>query len=171
MKKRLLMPLIVAGMMVASVVMLDACKKSDDANKIDMETITMVETPVYRAESDPGIRCPYCHVYVLENDTTHWHTFGTRPDAIGQFPVDYCNTAYNLDNEAACKYSGYYYNIPTSSHYHDDAWAPRYHAHRVCCTNDLPGHWEGHNGQHNEWHVGGGTSWPDPAPVPEGLHP
>ena len=179
MKKRLLMPLLVAGVMVASVAILDSCKKTNSdsgsfttviRDKDGSPLIDMVyNTPIQ------FIICPYCknnptlsalyahHDTVYTNDTMHFHTFGSKIiytetgiDTIyGQFPVDHCLIAY--DNDEVCDYSGHYY-AETGYDWH---FAPRYHAHRVCRTSNLPP-W--HNGTHNEWHVGGGVEdgWPAP---------
>lgn len=74
MKKRILMPLLVAGMMVASVVSLDSCKKEQQTSK---EVFTDTETPVTVDEIRDGANyeCPYCGG-ALTHGVEHWHYFG-----------------------------------------------------------------------------------------------
>ncbi len=79
MKKRVLMPLIVAGMMVASVVSLDSCKKEQD--QTPKAVFTDTETPVIEHEitverEGATYECPYCGVS-LTHGNEHWHYFGT----------------------------------------------------------------------------------------------
>lgn len=78
-KKRVLMPLIVAGMMVASVVSLDSCKKEE--GQTSKAVFTDTETPVIEHEitderEGATYECPYCGVS-LTHGNEHWHYFGT----------------------------------------------------------------------------------------------
>ena len=79
MKKKVLMPLLVAGMMVASVVSLDSCNK--EQNQASKAVFTDTETPVIENEitvdrEGATYECPYCHVLLTHGDD-HWHYFGT----------------------------------------------------------------------------------------------
>lgn len=79
MKKRVLMPLLVAGMMVASVMGLDSCKK--EQQETSKAVFTDTETPVIEHEiiverEGAAYQCPYCGVE-LTHGVEHWHYFGT----------------------------------------------------------------------------------------------
>ena len=93
MKKKVLIPLLVAGMMVASVVALDSCKKSQDqqdqAEKARYEAVKagfdragapMVESVYETGKYELYKICPYCHDTLRPNVYFHWHAFGTPPD-------------------------------------------------------------------------------------------
>jgi hypothetical protein len=172
MKRRLLMPLIVAGMMVASVVMLEACKK-DEVSKVEIkpqtqETIVLTE-PVGRADARQFTFCPYCFDTVWENVLTHWHTFGVKGDTIGDYPAfNACAPGIgtynpNTGQYIGCKYSGDWYNM--GPQYHNDTFVARYHGHRIVLITDTEGTGED-EGYANSWHVGGGVPgwWPLPNP-------
>ena len=133
MKKRVLMPLIVAGMMVASVVSLDSCKKEQD--QTPKAVFTDTETPVIEHEitverEGATYECPYCGVS-LTHGNEHWHYFGMpssmKPpygddengfdvgemmaeDRIGGFP-HFWGTSDCLDglSDLTCPYSGVLY--------------------------------------------------------------
>lgn len=185
MKKRVLLPLLVAGMMVASVVSLDSCKKQDQASKA---VFTDTETPVIdnliREDSIGGnYECPYCHQLLFHGDE-HWHYFGTPPagfntsammesdfDEYGEphfWGVSDCVDGLSAQ---ACPYTGFLQGnqaminailADTALHITDTAVAeamllPRFHAHRIYYRVFLNG------GQANAWHVGGGVpGWPSP---------
>ena len=89
MKKRVLMPLLVASMMVASVVSLNSCKKDQEQQeKASLENVRtsfndvnapFVET-VYRTDKEGTYKvCPYCGDTLRPNVYQHWHAFGTPP--------------------------------------------------------------------------------------------
>jgi hypothetical protein len=166
MKKRLLMPLLVAGMMVASVVSLDSCKKNDKAEiKTSYRIIEDEEMPVVEEcnyfdrviDYNHWMTCPYCEATLYANDTTHWHTFGVNKYGVpGEFPVDGCLSAYD-EGDTPCPYSGSAYAATG-----DPGDMARYHAHRIYLIRNMPG-WDG--GSHNVWHVGGGIpGWTTPNP-------
>lgn len=172
MKKRLLVPFLVAGMMVASVAMLDSCKKNQGSS-VD-PIFTSGEAPmtdiVYYGDR-AGTTCPYCGGHVGPGVSDHWHAFGTPPaDKIYTGPtpydVDYCCMAANsLLDSITCPYSGlahddeelitYYMN-----YFHIDREAaqerllPRFHAHRIEVQ-----YIGGSGGAANHWHVGGEVPW------------
>lgn len=185
MKKKVLLPLLVAGMMVASVVSLDSCKKQDQASKA---VFTDTETPVTEnviSSERSNYECPYCHVELHHGDE-HWHYFGTpmegfdinammesdRPDGIPHF----WGVAECIDglSDEACAYSGVSHNNPEAiaevinayqiefgiTLSYDEANAllePRFHAHRIYYRAIING------GMANAWHVGGGVpGWPSP---------
>ena len=157
MKKRVLMPLLVAGMMVASVVSLDSCKKQDQASKA---VFTDTETPVTENEifgERTTNECPYCHVELHHGDE-HWHYFGTpmegfdinammesdRPGGVPHF----WGVAYQIE-----------FGITLSYDEANELLAPRFHAHRIYYRAIISG------GAANAWHVGGGVpGWPGPHP-------
>lgn len=177
MKKRVLMPLIVAGMMVASVVSLDSCTKKEEQptkdffEKLDVPYLT--EEAVYR-EDGAVLDCPYCDVDILPGGF-HWHAFGDAPEGF--------NTHYFLPGDPqgvgdcastigsnACPYSGrlegnaiaiqYYIDHGVPAELAPYCVLPRFHAHLV--TYELmydPA--TGDGGEENHWHVGGGVPfWP-----------
>ena len=188
MKKRVLMPLLVAGMMVASVVSLDSCKKQDSASK---EVFTDTETPVTENEifgERTANECPYCHVELHHGDE-HWHYFGTPMegfDTSQMMEIDHLEdgsyrfwgVAECMDglSDQACAYSGTSHNDPAAiaevinayqiefgiTLSYDEANAllePRFHAHRIYYRAIIQG------GMANAWHVGGGVpGWPGPHP-------
>lgn len=176
MKKRLLMPFLVAGMIVVSALSLDSCKKNQDSGKevFDSGEAPMVEAVVY-GDRDLEYICPYCGESIAPNTTDHWHAFGTpRPDCSYSGPtpydVDYCTIDLS---HGACPYSGKYQ--------HDEnaiAWMmSEYSVDRETAIEMLKPRFHGHNltyvlfgpdgGQLNSWHVGGGVPfWPCPNPQP-----
>ena len=146
MKKRVLMPLLVAGMMVASVVSLDSCKKEQQqtSNAVFTDTKTPVIVNEIR-DTDPGASyiCPYCDS-VLTHGREHWHYFGTpssfkppygddpegfdvsemmaqdRPGGVPHF----WGVAECLDglSDRACPYSGVLDSIPAAVQQVQDAY-------------------------------------------------
>ena len=166
MKKRFLLPLIVAGVMVASVFCLDSCKKSENADvKTTYRYIDGGETPMVEecnyldrvVDYNHFMTCPYCGATLYANDTTPWHehTFGVdKYGNPGEFPVDGCLEAY-APGDMPCPYSGVAYASTG-----DPGDKPRFHRHRVFLMRQMPG-WDG--GSYNSWHVGGGVpNWPTP---------
>ncbi len=136
MKKKVLMPLIVAGMMVASVVSLDSCKK--EQNQTPKAVFTDTESPVIENEISgerATYECPYCGVE-LTHGQEHWHYFGTpssmKPpygddehgfdveemmteDRPGGYPHFWGVTdCVNGLSAETCPYSGVLYNDPAS---------------------------------------------------------
>ena len=187
MKKRVLLPLLVAGMMVASVVSLDSCKKQDQTSKA---VFTDTETPVIDNEISSeriNYECPYCHEQLHHGDE-HWHYFGTpmegfdtdammesdRPGGVPHF----WGVAECIDglSSQACPYSGTSHNVPEDIQEMIDAYLaefgitltydeanallePRFHAHRIYYRAIVSG------AEANAWHVGGGVpGWPGPHP-------
>ena len=183
MKKRVLMPLLVAGMMMAFVVSLDSCKKNQTSKAVFTDT----ETPVLEEEirDGAGYVCPYCGE-ILHYAEEHWHYFGTpkegfdinemmeidRPGGVPHF----WGVADCLDglSQGACPYSGALHNDPVAIQQVMDAYLielgitltpeeanerleKRFHAHRVYYKAVINGKME------NQWHVGGGVpGWPVP---------
>ena len=173
MKKRVLMPLMVASMMVASLVALDSCKKSEPQQSLPsiFETgeAPMVDTVIY-GNRDLEYICPYCNASIPPNTTEHWHAFGTPCSGYSgptPYAVDYCTSALS---GSACPYSGIYEHDENAiafmmSTFHIDREAaiarlkPRFHGHNLSyILSSGP-----NGGQHNAWHVGGGVPfWPCP---------
>lgn len=172
MKKRVLMPLMMAGMMVASLVALDSCKKTEPQQALpsvfENGEAPMVEI-VVPGDRDMEYICPYCNASLPPNTTDHWHAFGTPgPGYSGPTPyaVDYCTSALS---GSACYYSGIYEHDENAiaimmTTYHIDREAaiarlkPRFHGHNLSYLITPP-----NPGQHNTWHVGGGVPfWPNP---------
>lgn len=173
MKKRLLMPFLVAGLMVASVAALDSCDKKQEA-AID-PIFTSGEAPlvdiVYSGDR-AGVTCPYCGGHVGPGVSDHWHAFGTPPEGSiytgpTPWPVDWCSQAGALVDEFTCPYSGNLHDDEDMiayfmSHFGIDREAaqerllPRFHAHRIQVEYD-----GGNGGSANHWHVGGDVPfWP-----------
>ena len=184
MKKRVLMPLMVAGMMVASLVALNSCKKTEP----QQATISVQEGDAIIISDRAGeYVCPYCHSALSHNEE-HWHYFGTpKPDfdinemMVGDCPggiphfcdVDDCLAGLSQN---ACVYSGTLHNDPSAiqevinayqsefgitlnEEEANDLLAPRFHAHRIIYRAIING------GMSNTWHVGGGVpGWPEPHP-------
>lgn len=173
MKKRLLMPILMASVMMASVFCLESCNKKSENTEpktfyryIEDEEMPIVEEYQIGREIDytHWRTCPYCStpenpVLIYANDTTHWHTFGYdyKHNVAGQFEVDECMLAYGPD-DMACPYSGVAYDLT-----HDEGDRPRFHGHRVFCIRNMPGY---DGGMYNKWHVGGGIGEPTPLPTP-----
>lgn len=93
MKKRVLMPLLVAGLMVASVMCLDSCKKNqgqqEESSKTNYEAVKagfervgapMVDLVIEAEKVGAYAICPYCLDTLRPNTYQHWHAFGTPPD-------------------------------------------------------------------------------------------
>ena len=83
MKKRVLMPLLVASMLMGFAV-IHSCTKNQDKNLKNISFKALYESldedcPYMRNEMngdrDATIPCPYCHVLVHSGDS-HWHYFG-----------------------------------------------------------------------------------------------
>lgn len=163
MKKRLLMPLLVVGLMVASVAMLDSCKKNE---KAEIQTtyryirdgeIPVVEEIINVKDGGLGFPCPYCGEMVYQNDTSHWHTFGekllnTGETIVGEYPVNWCSHGYL--GGMGCEYSGDWLAMYPGV----DSLQPRYHGHLIYYHSG-----DGINTWVNAWHVGGGVpGWPNP---------
>ena len=180
MKKRLLMPLLVAGLMLASVVCLDSCKKNNEVPKQNWKAV------LENAENDPLIDeevsgknaeyvCPYCHVELHHGDV-HYHYFGEVPEGFDvsylpagePFGVNEC--IYGLSANS-CPYSGalegdegtiqaIMAELGVSHQVAEWMLLPRFHAHRVTYRVVVDG------GMTNKWHVGGGVpgwpGWQDP---------
>ena len=189
MKKRVLMPLLVAGMMVASVVSLDSCKKEDQTTKaVFRDTETPVTQNLVREEGGANYECPYCGAELHHADE-HWHYFGTPVPGFDQtqmmesdFDVNGVPHFWGVDecidglSDEACAYSGRLYDNEAAiqqviSAYqtefgltltHDQAkelLAPRFHAHHIVYRAIING------GMAHTWHVGGGVpGWPGPHP-------
>ena len=189
MKKKVLMPLLVAGMMVASVVSLDSCKKEKEEVKPEetpqayFESIgaPFVET-VYRAEGEKYELykvCPYYGDTLLPDVLQHWHAFGTPPDdydwsLLQQTPHpedEPRGVADCLEGaEQFCHYSGVAIHDPDLIQFFMNKYGvsetvadwmtwPRFHGHNI---SYVIGSTEGNaSGYHNDMHVGGGVPfWP-----------
>ena len=142
MKKRVLMPLLVAGMVMAFVVSLDSCKKNQTSKAVFTDT----ETPVIEEEISSeraNYVCPYCGVQLHHGDE-HWHYFGTpgsmKPpygtdengfDVNAMMPEDrpggvphFWGVADCLDGLSAhaCRYSGVLHDIPEEIQEMQDAY-------------------------------------------------
>ena len=182
MKKKVLMPLLVASMMVASAVMLDACKKSDET-KLEIKPLTKADITLTKPagsvvrENDTleYTFCPYCFDTVWANVLTHWHTFGVKGDTIGDYPAfNACASGIgtynpNTGQYMGCKYSGDWYNM--GPQFHNDKYVARYHGHRILLITDPDATGE-EEGYANAWHVGGGVPgwWPVPD-APDDTNP
>lgn len=91
-KKRFLKLLLVGGLMVASTIGLDSCKKSNEAADEDLNLpMTEIEVCGLRDPSMPdmdlGFICPYCGKLIPPGTTSHIHHFS--PMAI-EDPVTHC---------------------------------------------------------------------------------
>lgn len=188
MKKKVLMPLLVASMMVASVVSLDSCKKEkeevqpEQTPKEYFESIgaPFVEEVMYRDNEYELYKvCPYCHDTLFPDVLQHWHAFGTPPEG---YDWSLLNTSPHPEDEPRgvadclegaenfCHYSGvavhneqliqFFMNKYGISHQMAD-WMtlPRFHGHNI---SYVIGSTEGNaSGYHNDMHVGGGVPfWP-----------
>lgn len=188
MKKKVLMPLLMAGMMVVSAMSLNSCKKNQEQQSQSLDDVYYgMNIPVVEENigdrDDPNqfeYQCPYCPI-ILHPGDVHWHAFGAgyEPDYITyEFPagepfdVDACLAGLS---DRACPYSGCLEGNETAIQYLMNRYhvsrqtaiymlLPRFHAHRI--AYDLFGN---DGGQINQWHVGGGTPyWPTPIiPIPE----
>ena len=171
MKRRLLMAFVAAGLMISMALNFSSCKKTED--NANLGSIPTVDTPMY-GDRDAYLVCPYCGVHVGPGVLDHIHYFGpggTVPvGTVPQdhlYPVDYCNTAFEPDDEGniqVCPYSGDLEGDPDMIAYlmvrygYTEAQAatmllPRFHRHRI--LYDLFG---ADGGTGNHWHVGGGSS-------------
>ena len=183
MKKRVLMPLMMAGMMLASLVALDSCKKSEPQQQAKI-SVEEGDAIIVR-DREGELVCPYCNDVISHNEV-HWHYFGTpkpgfdinemmegdRPGGNPHFwEVDDC-----LDglSDGACLYSGVFHDDPTAIQqvidiYQDEysqvltpeeantLLLPRFHAHRITYRAFIGG------STTHSWHVGGGVpGWPNP---------
>lgn len=171
MKKSVLMPLVVAGLMVTMALSLNSCKK----DKAELDSLPTVETPAYSEPDRAAMICPYCEAQLPAGTVDHTHLFG--PDGtipvgpVGPnwlYPVNYCNIAYEPDAYGfitVCQYSGELYNDEPTIQYmmtqygytHDEAntlLLPRLHRHVLGYQIVAPGTG---GGTFNHWHVGGGT--------------
>lgn len=179
MKKKVLMPLFVAGLMMASVVMLDACKKND-GSKVEIKPVEndIVLTVPAGRDGETELEytfCPYCYDTVWANVLDHWHTFGIKGDTIGEYPsFNACAVGIgtynpNTGQYMGCKYSGDWYNM--GPQYHNDKYVARYHGHRIILITDEEATGED-EGYANAWHVGGGVPgwWPVPD-APDDTNP
>lgn len=164
-----------AGMMLASVLVLDSCKKTQSQQSLpsifENGEAPVVDTIIY-GDRDTDYTCPYCGENIPVGTLNHWHAFGEAPETYtGPAPVgtyDDCMVAYAGSNKV-CPYSGRLYNDESMIAYimefygidHDaaqDRLRPRFHAHNL--TYILFGE---DGGTNNHWHVGGGVpGWPNP---------
>lgn len=184
MKKRVLMPLMMAGMMLASLVAFDSCKKSEPQQQAKI-SVEEGDAIIVSDREVGSYECPYCHELIYNNGV-HWHYFGTpkegfdinemmeedRPGGIPHFwAVDDCLSGLSA---AACRYSGVLHDEPQAiqlviDHYQNEygivltpeeansLLLPRFHAHRITYSFIHDG------GMVNKWHVGGGVpGWPNP---------
>ena len=165
MKKRVLMPLLVAGVMMASVVSLNSCQKEQKQSiktYFENEEAPVVETVIRddRAQAN----CPYCTVPLHPGDV-HWHAFGEPPaDCTYEFlpgdpqGVSACSEVIGTE---ACPYSGLLEGDTETIEYlmahgytYYQACAklePRFHGHMIVYDVLVNG------GHLNTWHVGGGV--------------
>ena len=169
MKKKVLIPLLVAGMMVASVVSLDSCKKNQEPSAkayFENGDAPFVEEVISR-DDGAELDCPYCSVPLLPGDV-HWHAFGDPlPGMTGfnegePFGVADCSNTIGM---RACLYSGLLEGNQAVIDYLMDelgvtynvAYAmtlPRFHGHLIRYNLFGPD-----GGADNHWHVGGALPW------------
>ena len=160
MKRRLLMPLIVAGLMITMALSFSSCKKTE--NKTDIDSIPTVETPIYgdRVDPVPYMTCPYCNRHIPAGTYEHIHYFapeGTIPSSPEPpmnwiYPVNHCNEGFTPDasgNIQVCPYSGELQDMFPGN----PMFLPRFHRHNLVYILFGPD-----GGQANHWHVGGGTT-------------
>ncbi len=185
MKKKVLIPLLVAGMMVASVMSLDSCKKNQEQQKSLQVYFEDGDAPcveeVFTRDDGAELICPYCDVPLLPGDI-HWHAFGPKPDNIpasafdeGEpFGVADCSNTIGM---RACLYSGLLegneavirYLMDTLHVTHDVGYAmtkPRFHGHLIRYNLFGPD-----GGMDNHWHVGGGLPWWPIPPILDTIEP
>ncbi len=185
MKKRVLMPLLVASMLMGFAV-IHSCTKNQDKNLKNISFKALYESldedcPYMRNEMngdrDASIPCPYCSVLIHSGDS-HWHYFGEpasmKPpygddeekgfDPSEMMPVDLPIGEdgqphphfYAVD---ACLDGLFNGSIPINDPL-KASWMllPRFHAHKIKYRAVVNG------GMNNTWHTGGGVpGWPDPA--------
>ena len=174
MKRRLLMPLLIAGLMITTALCVSSCNKAENNADLNV-SVPMVETPIFN-EGDEGafMVCPYCEAHLPPGTTNHIHLFGpggTMPVGPAPqdhlYPVDWCNSGYQPDehgNVQVCPYSGELQGNETMITYLMNRYGytreqaiimllPRFHRHRL--VYDLYG---ADGGTANKWHVGGGTN-------------
>ena len=180
MKKKVLMPLLMAGMMVASVMSLDSCNKKEEEptvkNYFESGEGFFVDE-VVRGDRDFFADCPYCEVDLAPGDV-HWHAFGEAPAGTTDWytflpgdpqPVYACSGNMGAN---ACPYSGllegdagaiqYYLDLGYSYFQACAKLEPRFHGHRVRYALESGGN----DGGSNVFHVGGGVPfWHTNAPV------
>ena len=193
MKKRVLMPLLVASVLMG-IVVIHSCTKNQDKNLKNISYKALYESmdedcPQMRSEvaDDRGtFECPYCHV-LLHSGDSHWHYFGDpipdfdvnemmemdRPGGVPHFwAVDACLDGLSY---GTCYYSGVLHDDPAEiQDILDDP--------ELNITDPVVANWlllprfhahkikyRGHvdAGVNNTWHTGGGVpGWPTP-PVGE----
>ena len=163
MKKKGLLMMLVAGLVITSAIGLSSCKKNQTESSAD--AVPTVVTTVF--DRDGSYReCPYCFAHLPAGTTNHYHNFGV--DAlgnVGEYAVDYCQNTPNHPAECDCVYSGGLLGDPTTiaaymaAHpewSYEDAYnmtLPRFHRHVI--EFFLPSNF------HNDAHVGGGVYyWP-----------
>ena len=179
MKKKVLIPLLVAGMMVASVVSLDSCKKEQEQQKNLQTYFENGDAPcveqVFTRDDGAELVCPYCDIPLLPGDI-HWHAFGPKPDIIPDsvfrpgepLGVTDCSNTIGM---RACLYSGLLIHNQAVIDYLVDTlhvtpeiadimtW-PRFHGHLIRYNLFGPD-----GGMDNHWHVGGGLPWWPISPI------
>lgn len=162
MKKKDLLMMLVAGLVITSAFCLSSCKKNQTESSAD--AVPNVVTTVFY-DRDGSHECPYCHVALPPGTLDHYHNFGVdKWGNVGEFAVDACQTIPG-NIEPDCVYSGMLLGDPAtiaaymSAHpewsYEDayDMTQPRFHRHLI--TFQLPSNF------HNDAHVGGGVYyWP-----------
>lgn len=189
MKKSLLLPLLVASLMLASVVALESCKKEqkqqDQSAKANYESVKagfqqlgvpMVESVHELEKGALYAVCPYCGDTLRPNVYYHWHAFGTVPDnwpdTIEFKPGEPFGQQDCLAEQSYfCPYSGIAAHDPDLIQFYMDTlhvsytqadWMtlPRFHGHNVSYV--IGGtNVNGGSGYHNDFHVGGGVPfWP-----------